>query len=195
MNDHNLALVAQAQKGEILAFRQLVEGHQQKIYALAFDLTGNHHDAEDLSQEAFIKAFNGLPHFEGTANFGSWLYRITINQHIDRQRKKSDTLLELQEDIDEQSASNIVGIKPNNPQHDTEMNQIQQHIDQALDKLSDRQRVVFTLKHYHHHTLNEIAQTLEIATGTVKSLLFRAIQTLQTELAFHRSDSDEECAQ
>lgn len=192
VDHHHQRLVEKARTGEHSAFRELMECHQQKIYYLAFDLTGNHHDAEDLSQETFIRVFRTLKNFRGEASLSSWLYRIMVNLYIDRQRKKSTTFLEFHEDVESKQNPDIRISSTHDPAHDTEIHLLQKHIEQALQRLSARQRSVFTLRHYHHMGIREIADTLEIAEGTVKSLLFRAIQILQKELAFYRADPDEE---
>ncbi|UCE05915.1 MAG: sigma-70 family RNA polymerase sigma factor, partial [bacterium] len=91
-------LIECARNGEMGAFRELVERYKKKIYYLSLDLTGNHHDAEDLSQEVFIKAYRNLKKFRGDAKFNSWLYRIMVNTCISQRRKKSVSAMTLQED-------------------------------------------------------------------------------------------------
>ncbi|HEU4366335.1 MAG TPA: sigma-70 family RNA polymerase sigma factor, partial [Candidatus Krumholzibacteria bacterium] len=81
-------LVRRMQAGDRTAFRELVEGYKRDVFALAYDLCGNHHDAEDLSQEVFIKAYRAIGGFRADAKLGSWLYRITMNAHIDNRRRR-----------------------------------------------------------------------------------------------------------
>jgi len=94
-------LVQRMQQGDMLAFRELVERYKKNIYYLSYDLTGNHHDAEDLSQEVFIKAFRSMSNFRGDAKLSSWLYRITVNTAISQKRKKSVSNMQLQENFEE----------------------------------------------------------------------------------------------
>ncbi len=183
-------LVQRARNGEIGAFRELVELYKKKIYYLSLDLTGNHHDAEDLSQEVFIKAYRSLKNFRGDAKFNSWLYRITVNTCISQRRKKSVSAMTLQEDfeIDSSPWDFNDGESSNNPERNAESGLIQQHIEQALQQLTPRERSVFVLRHYNDLPLKEIAQILKITEGTVKSMLFRAIQRLRKELSFYQEE-------
>ncbi len=187
MNDEQV-LVERARNGEMGAFRELVERYKKKIYYLSLDLTGNHHDAEDLSQEVFIKAYRSLKKFRGDAKFNSWLYRITVNTCISQRRKKSVSAMTLQEDFDGNSDQQYFAKETSflNPEQSAEAGLMQQHIDNALQQLTRRERSIFVLRHYNDLSLKEIAQILKITEGTVKSMLFRGIQKLQKELSFYR---------
>ena len=179
--------VERAQSGDTAAFRKLVERYQQKIYYLALDMTGNQHDAEDLSQDVFIKAYRHLGKFRGDAKFSSWLYRITVNTCIDKGRKKSVKAMTLKENIEETDMPHqTFGSDVSAPEDKAESGLMQQHIEKALQALTDKERSVFVLRHYQHMKLSEIADILKITVGTVKSTLFRAIQRLQKELAFYK---------
>ena len=187
----DLVFVERTQSGDMAAFRELVERHKKNVYYLALDMTGNHHDAEDLSQEVFIKAYKNIGGFRADAKFSSWLYRITMNTCIDQNRKKSVKAMRLKETFDETHipthesfGSDVV----KSPDKKAEAGLMQKHIDQALQKLTDKERSVFVLRHYQHLQLNEIADVLKITVGTVKSTLFRALQRLQKELAFYKAD-------
>jgi RNA polymerase sigma-70 factor (ECF subfamily) len=189
VNDEQ-ALVQRARNGEMGAFRELVELYKKKIYYLSLDLTGNHHDAEDLSQEVFIKAYRSLKNFRGDAKLNSWLYRITVNTCISQRRKKSVAAMTLQEDFESESTPRFFSESESshNPERHAEASLMQQHIDSALQQLTPRERSIFVLRHYNDLPLKEIAQILKITEGTVKSMLFRAIQRLQKELAFYRKE-------
>ena len=189
MNDEQ-ALVQRARNGEMGAFRELVELYKKKIYYLSLDLTGNHHDAEDLSQEVFIKAYRSLKNFRGDAKLNSWLYRITVNTCISQRRKKSVAAMTLQEDFESESTPRFFSESESshNPERHAEASLMQQHIDSALQQLTPRERSIFVLRHYNDLPLKEIAQILKITEGTVKSMLFRAIQRLQKKLAFYRKE-------
>lgn len=184
-------IIQRAQNGDLAAFRELVDTHKKRIYFLALDLTGNPQDAQDLSQDVFIKAYQSLNKFRGDSQFGSWLYRITVNTNINQYRKKSFKARKIQASIDEE----INEMRPqyeytgnDTPEVRTESQMIQKHIDGALDSLSSRERSVFVLRHYHDLSLNEIAQSLKITTGTVKSTLFRAIQKMRSSLEFYKEE-------
>src|SRR6188768_3434096 len=95
MRDESPQLVERLRAGEPAAFREIVECYQRDVYALAYDLCGNHHDAEDLSQEVFIKVHRGIGSFRSDAKPGSWLYRITMNTFLDSKRRKPVHLVSL----------------------------------------------------------------------------------------------------
>jgi RNA polymerase sigma-70 factor, ECF subfamily len=180
---------------ETASFQELVESHKKNVYYLALNLTGNHHDAEDLSQDVFIKAFRAMKDFRGEAKWSSWLYRITVNTYIDEKRKKTHQLLPLPEEHEGEEnvqTSGYLSDPRSNPERDLESMNIQRHIDEALKKLTPRERAVFVLRHYNDLILKEIGEVLNISEGTVKSLLFRAIKRMQKELAFYRPDAGKE---
>jgi len=178
-------LVERAREGGGAAFRVLVERYMKKVYAVALDMTGNHHEAEDISQDVFLKAYGSLPRFRGRAGVSTWLYRMTVNACIDRSRKKAWKAMkpkgiELDENIqqDKQSRNTL-----SQPEHEMERTLMQQYIRRALDGLTERERAIFVLRHYHALPLKEIADCLNVTEGTVKSTLFRAIKRLQGMLA------------
>lgn len=190
MNEERV-LVERAQNGEVAAFRELVERHKKKVYYLALDLTGNHYDAEDLSQEVFIKAFQSIQTFRSEGKMSSWLYRITVNTNINQYRRKSFKARKLQESYDELSDSQnrsfgVSQIK--DPEESAEAGMIQKHIDQALGRLTPRERSIFVLRHYNDLSLKEIALIHKVKEGTIKSMLFRSIKKLQKELSFYREE-------
>ncbi|MBI3189355.1 MAG: RNA polymerase sigma factor [Ignavibacteriales bacterium] len=183
-------LVEQTRNGNMNAFRHLVERYQVKIYRLAYDLSGNHLDAEDVSQDVFLKAYKSLHNFRGDSKFGTWLYRITVNTCYDHRSKKSLSMIKpLQKTNDEDDPAPFE--HPSNsltPEQSAEASFIQKDIERALEQLTPREKVVFTLRHYHDLPLKEIANTLEISLGSVKTLLFRAIRRLQNELSVYREE-------
>ncbi len=183
-------LVQRMQQGDMLAFRELVERYKKNIYYLSYDLTGNHHDAEDLSQEVFIKAFRSMSNFRGDAKLSSWLYRITVNTAISQKRKKSVSNMQLQENFEETVNKSEQNNKEfsRNPEKWAEAGLIRDHLESAIQKLTPRERSIFVLRHYNDLPQKEIAEILKINLGTVKSMLFRAIKKLQKELAFYRKD-------
>ncbi len=175
----------------LLDFDRVIDLHQRKIYRLALDLTGNHHDAEDLAQQTFLKAYQGLNGFRGESRLGSWLHRIAVNTHIDCQRGLSEAARRTQrswDDEDEFVSSSAERRPAGNPEKRAEAATIQRHIARALHGLSPRERAVFVLRHYQQLKLREIASVLDVSEGTVKSLLFRAIRRLREELSFYRPE-------
>ena len=172
--------------GDATAFHELVGQYKKKIYYLAYDITGDHHEAEDISQEVFMKMFRSLKTFRRDAKMSSWLYQIAVNTSIDSLRKKSSKPKRSIEEFDqiniqEQVAGSIA--QSLDPQKRAEASQIQHQISQALQNISPKERTVFVMRHYNDLKLNEIAEILNVTIGTVKSLLFRAIRKLRKELS------------
>ena len=190
----DLAIVERAKRGEEAAFGELVERYKKKIYYLSLDMTGNHHDAEDMSQEVFIRAYRSLDGFRGNAKFSTWLYRIAVNMGLDRRRNKMTAAVMPWENMESVAVFHAADRRSNpfDPEKQAESSLIRQHIDKALLRLNAKERSVFVLRHYHDLKLDEIADVLHVSIGTVKSSLFRALQRLQKELAFYREEFGQE---
>ncbi len=178
-------LISRAQQGDTGAFQEIVDRYKRQVYYLALDLTGNHHDAEDLSQEVLVKAYTSLHKFRGESKISSWLHRIAVNAHLDERRKKSLTLLRTSDELNESLTMHSVAGSTfeTDPEKKIERSKMQEHIDQALQTLTQRERTIFVLRHYHEHALKEIAEMLDLSEGTIKSFLFRAIKKLQKALS------------
>lgn len=164
---------------------ELVERYGKRVFYLALDLTGNHHDAEDLSQEIFVKACEGLDSYRGEAKPFTWLYRIAVNTYLNTQRSPANRDVTLQADLDRTAQG--VGAPPK-PSEWAERRQMRTHIEEALHVLSPRERTAFVLKHDHDLRIKEVAAAMEVAPGTVKSMLYRATRKLRDELSFYRDD-------
>ncbi len=172
-------------QGDHTAFHKLVGRYKKKIYYLAYDIAGDHHEAEDISQEVFIKMYRSLKTFRRDAKMSSWLYQITVNTSIDSLRKKSSRPARSIDEFDSMNVQENLptsGSHSSDPLRSTEFSQIQNHIFGALQKISPKERTVFVMRHYNDLKLNEIAEILNVTIGTVKSLLFRAIKRLRKEL-------------
>lgn len=182
-------LVRRAREGDLAAFRTIVDQNKLAVFRLAYDLTGNRHDAEDISQEVFVKAYRSLDRFRGEAKLSSWLYRITVNASHDHRSRKTWSTMRPDGQLEESDETPMFHGHPgDNPEAAAEGNVIQGHIEAALERLTPRERTIFTLRHYQDLSLREIAGILKISEGTVKSMLFRALKRLQKELQFYRKD-------
>jgi RNA polymerase sigma-70 factor (ECF subfamily) len=164
-----------------LSFREVVERHQRGVYKLAYQLTGNHHDAEDLAQEVFIKVHANLDAFRGDSAFGSWIHRITVNTYLNKRRKKAYFFMRLRSDFDDDA---LLQAPHESADRAAESGSVRKEVNRAMEKLSPKERAAFALRHYNDLSVREVAATLEVAEGTVKSLLFRAVRKLRTHLAF-----------
>lgn len=167
------------------AFRRVLEKHRERLYYLALDLTGQPADAEDLLQEVFIKAYEGWEKFRGESSSYTWLYRITVNTYLNMQEKQSRGLLELWERFTGEKA---VDHREPPPDRGVERSVTQERIEAALQRLTPRERTAFVLKHYHEHSYPAAADIMDVAEGTVKSLVYRAVRKLRKELAFYEEE-------
>ncbi len=176
-------------QGDLSAFQGLVDQFKKKVYFLAYDIVGDHHEAEDVSQEVFIKVYRSLGSFRRDAKMSSWIYQIAVNSAIDLLRKrkaKPSVNLEEFDHIELQDAPRGAATAPVDPESSAEAALLQGRIEKALHSLTPRERVVFAMRHYNDFKINEIADVLKVSSGTVKSLLFRALQKLRRELALYR---------
>lgn len=148
-------------------------------------MTGNHADAEDISQEVFVKIFRSIGTFDKTAKLSSWVYRITANAAIDHLRRKRLVPADYRKvriDDPAQFAARWEVVSGRNPAREAESRLLGLRIESALKAVSERERAAFILRHYHDLDLKEIAETLGVSPGAVKSYLFRAIRKLQKTL-------------
>ena len=182
-----LILVERAKQGDKTAFREIVELHKRGVYYLAYDLTGNREDAEDVSQEVFVKVFRSLDKFRGDSKFGTWIYRITVNTCYSLKSKKSYSEMRTKENIEELVDLNENRIEHSfaNPERITESGFIQKSIEKAMKKLSTKEKAVFVLRNFNELTFEEIVKVLKVKPSTVRSLNFRALKKLRKELAFY----------
>ncbi|HOW86872.1 MAG TPA: sigma-70 family RNA polymerase sigma factor [Candidatus Aminicenantes bacterium] len=185
--DHidDAAIIDGLSRGDQKAFRELVERYKKKVFYLALDMAGNPVDAEDISQEVFLKVFRSFSTFRRDANLGSWLYRITYNASIDHLRRKGAAPQPVGDEVLESLSRVEAGLPPRGaaePGAGLEASQLQERIARALETISPQEKAVFVLRHYEDLKLKEIAATLDLSIGSVKSYLFRAVRKLQKEL-------------
>jgi RNA polymerase sigma-70 factor (ECF subfamily) len=177
-------LVERLSAGDPAAFRELVEAYKKKMYFFALDMVGDPADAEDISQEVFLKAFRGIRTFKRDARLGSWLYRIAYNTSVDHLRRRP-LLPEAAEDaVLDTGTDGFSGLPPSpDPVRTAESRLLAVRIEKALQNVSDRERTVFVLRHYNDLRLDEIAETMQISIGSVKSYLFRCLRKLRKEFS------------
>jgi RNA polymerase sigma-70 factor (ECF subfamily) len=180
-------LIAKAQAGDTAAFRQLVERHQRRAFALAFSLVREESDARELVQEAFLRVHKGLGNFQGTSSFFTWLYRIITNLSIDLLRKPGRLVAELDEQRTEQDESfdapTLARLEGADPLDVVRRREIATRVQSALDALPPYHRGVIILREVDGLSYEEMAQVMGVSKGTIMSRLFHARQKLQKVLA------------
>jgi len=173
-------LVIKSQKGDTKAFEQLVAMYQDRIYALGYRLTGNHADAEDLAQNAFIKAYQALQSFRNDADFGTWIHRITVNLYINESRKKKPVVyLDNPVQTTEGEMPRLVATNEDGPEEAYEQKEFTDMVHSALRELSVEHQSVLVLRELQGYSYDEIAGMLDCSLGTVKSRINRARQALK----------------
>ncbi|MCI0533722.1 MAG: sigma-70 family RNA polymerase sigma factor [Verrucomicrobiales bacterium] len=179
------ALVRAGQKGDMAAFEELVARHRDKVYARAFSMMRNEDAAIDLSQEAWVKAWQRLHQFQGEASFLTWMTRIVINLCLDQLRKQKRLRAESIEKLDEDlgGVERQMPIITPNPTERLERAELRQRIDRALSQLSYEHRTVLVLHEFQELEYKEIAKRMECSIGTVMSRLFYARRKMAVLLA------------
>lgn len=181
-----LALIRRAQDGDLAAYDELVRRHQERIYATIYHMTSNHEDANDLAQETFIKAFRAINSFKGDSSFFTWAYRIAVNRTINFLKQRKNRAAMSLNDLDfnaEHDPDLVALISEKNPRRDVALSELQEKLNEALQKLSDVHRLVVTLHDIQGLPHDEIAQIMDCNVGTVRSRLFYARQQLQAWLS------------
>ncbi len=185
-------LVRAAQKGDMVAFEELVARHRDKIYSRAFGIVRQEDDAVDLSQEAWIKAWQRLDQFHGESSFATWITRIVINLCLDRMRKMKRQRTESIEQMDDETGGveRQMPVVIPNPTEGLEREELRKRIDRAMEQLSHEHRTVLTLHEYDELEYKEIAKTMGCSIGTVMSRLFYARRRLASLLSsFKREEA------
>jgi RNA polymerase sigma-70 factor (ECF subfamily) len=179
-------LVNRARRGDLAAYDELVRRYQERIYATVYHMTSNHEDANDLAQEAFIKAFQALKSFKGGSSFYTWVYRIAVNKTINfLKQRKNRTAMSLNDlDFNAEHDPDLVAlVSDKTPRRDAGLTELQEKLNEAMQKLSEPHRLVVTLHDVQGMSHEEIAKIMDCNIGTVRSRLFYARQQLQGALA------------
>ncbi len=181
VNEIDDKTVQQASKGDKQAFRLIVLHYAQAVNRLAYRYTADSSYAEDIAQETFIKAFQAINRYQPQAKFSTWLLRITTNNAIDYLRKANRQMAEsLDQDVQQ------VDIPDHNIGTEDQLD-LNLRINQAMQELSDDERLAVTMKHHQGYSINETAQVLQISDNACKQTLFRAVQKLRKQLTSEAS--------
>jgi RNA polymerase sigma-70 factor (ECF subfamily) len=167
-------LLQACRRGEREAFDQLVLRHQREIYGLCYRYVNNHEDADDLTQEVFLKAWRAMPRFRGDSAFSTWLYRIGVNTCLNFRAARRPASQELPQTLADPHPGADARV---------EVEEEASKVREALTRLPDKQRATLILKVYHDLSHEEVAEILGSTVGTVKANLFHALANLRKQMA------------
>ena len=180
------ALITRARQEDGAAYDELIRRYQERIYATIYHMTSNHEDANDLTQEAFIKAYRALKSFKGNSSFYTWIYRIAVNKTINflKQRKNRFHLSLNDLDFNAEHDPDLVAlVSEKTPRRELDLVELQEKLNGAMQKLSETHRLVVTLHDIQGLSHDEIGKIMGCNVGTVRSRLFYARQQLQAYLS------------
>ncbi|MBQ2879248.1 MAG: sigma-70 family RNA polymerase sigma factor [Anaerotignum sp.] len=186
-------LIRRAKQGDMLAFEELILQHEKIVYNLALRMMNHSEDAQDISQEVFLKAYRSLSNFDERSAFSTWLYRITHNTCIDEMRKRKGKLTySLEEELESEDGSmqRQVADAGDTPEESLMRKEQKSEILQALDTLSEEHKAAIILRDVKGMAYEEIAEILELSLGTVKSRISRARNQLKTEILKMREQNE-----
>ena len=179
------AIVAQVLAGDREAFRLLVERHTRSIYSVAYRMTENQQDAEEIVQETFLRAYKSLGRFELRSSFSTWLYRIAVNRSLDfLKAKKMNNSQQISESPGSEEDDRAVQLPVTAPGPERLLlsAEAREKIAGAMALLTPAERVAFTMRHMEGKTIEEISTALNIRTSAAKNSVFRAVQKLRQQL-------------
>ena len=183
MEATDLAAVERTRGGDTAAFRVLVERYGRSVFRLAFRMTGNEFDAEDVVQETFLRAFKQLDSYESRSSFGTWIYRIAANYSLDLIRsRKRHAARHVAESAEQEDA--LDSVKTNDPGQDRiyYSSQVKARLDAALQLLTDQERTAFQLRHFEGKSIEEIGAILDLGVSATKNSIFRAVRKVREAL-------------
>lgn len=183
MEETDAALVARAREGDPDAFGGLVERHSARLFQLAFRMIGNEHDAEDVVQESFLRAYRQLDRFESRAGFATWLHRIAANCSVDllrRRQRRDDPLDSLEPDLLESEAS--LSATAASPDAGAFHVEVRRQVESAMHQLTPTERTAFVLRHFEGQSIEEIGRVLGAGSSATKQSIFRAVQKMRRAL-------------
>lgn len=183
--DADFTIVKRVQAGDVAAFDGLIRKYRERLFGVVYNLTANREDTADLVQDAFIKAFQSINRFQGQSSFFTWLYKIAVNTTLSHLRKnKMRTFFSLEKIQEDEPTSEILKqlTDKTGADRDTYLRELQEKLNEALQKLSIKHRTVITLFEIDGLSHGEIAEVMDCSEGTVRSRLHYAKQFLQGEL-------------
>jgi RNA polymerase sigma-70 factor (ECF subfamily) len=188
MTDLDHSLLRRLRDRDERAFRELVEGHRDRVYNICYRMLGHKHEAEDVAQEVFITVFKTIETFRGDSKFSTWLYRVAVNHCKNRIKYLARRHDRDRDELDETSNGPngaIGGPMPAAPDRALEGVQMEALLQDAINALDDEQRIVVVLRDVEDLSIEEICKITELPDGTVKSRLHRARLVLRKKLQKH----------
>jgi RNA polymerase sigma-70 factor, ECF subfamily len=190
-SDEEKHLIEQAQSGDRMAFEELIRRHDREILRLAFHMLGNREEAREVFQETFLKAYRSLSRFRFESSFYTWIYRIATNVGLDHLRKRQTLKEEVSYESDSEAHPDRPALKDtlaattyySNPERRLYGKEVGARIQEALKTLSEKERLVFELRHYQGLRLKMIGEIMGSTEETAKNYLFRATQKLRSHLS------------
>ena len=185
MESLDAAAVAQVRAGDRDAFRPIVERYSEMLFRLAYRITGNEADADEIVQETFLRAYRKLDSFDGRSSVSTWLFRIATNCSLDLldRRKTQPQLLATDPDDSEESPEERVPSEQPNPERMAYSTEMQASIQAALQSLTSIERTAFVLRHIEGRSVQEIAAALNVRNGSARHSVFRAVEKMRKYLA------------
>jgi RNA polymerase sigma-70 factor, ECF subfamily len=186
MEDSDSVAVARVRSGDGDAYRVLVDRHSRSVFRLAYRMTGNEQDSEDVVQETFLRAYKQLHRWEARSSFGTWLYRIAANYSLDlMRRRKRHGEVTMNDSGPEDDALEMAQALPSTdagPERLLFSNRVQACVTGALNELSQQERTAFVLRHFEGQSIEEISGALGLSGNAAKHSIFRAVQKLRRAL-------------
>ncbi len=173
------ALLVRIQQGDRQAFMTIVKSYQQKVFVMAYSILRNKEDALDAVQETFLKLYQKADMIKPGSNFQGWLVQIAKNVSIDYYRKHRQKGREWESSVSLDETT----VAARDRGADSSDSDLRKIFDHGIEKLAERQRMVFVMRHYNELQFNEISAAMKISVGTAKSLHFKAVQNLKKWLA------------
>ena len=182
----DMQLVEMARHENISAYDELVRRYQERIYATVYHMTSNHEDANDLTQDTFVKAYRAIKSFKGDSSFYTWIYRIAVNKTINFLKQRKNRVHMSLNDLDFQAENDpdlVALVSDKTPRRELGLAELQEKLNSAMQKLSEHHRMVVTLHDIQGLSHEEIGNIMDCNVGTVRSRLFYARQQMQALLS------------